>query len=171
MSRLDDAIALQTQSLDLMHRVYADSFPDPRSLASKLGAADVEEVLKRIALTAIERRDAANTEDVDYDDQDDYWRVMNRFAGLLPYLARRHPSAVTAGLCHPQPEVRLFVAIALEKVPFRAASPEISSALSTETDELNVKALQDALLACTSVLRCAAERFNSVFSRPVRWEE
>lgn len=121
LSRVRAILRKHTDALDPVQLAYTDAFPNPAAISTELGPEGVAELFMEIAGVADERALREREGCTDHDLLDDYWREMSRLASLIPWLARRYPVPVLAGLAHPNRAVRLHVAGAIERVPFRPA--------------------------------------------------
>jgi len=150
MNQLDTLLQNATRDVDPVQLDYSDEYPNPEGIANGCGPMDVLEVLSRIEKIAAERNKADESNEVNGDDLDGYWRQMGRYAALLPYLALKHPEEVFSGLRSGCKDTRLLVAYAIKKRPLGNASKPIETALQFEPDELVRRTLGQALVACRS---------------------
>ena len=82
--------------------------------------------------------------------QDHHQRDRQKFARLLADLFQRHPDVVLAGLRSPHAQTRIWVALSIAEAPSAQAIPALEQALAAEQNELDCRALTQALRACQS---------------------
>ncbi len=171
MSSLKSVIEKYTHGLSTIEVAYAEELPRPNSIAEDLGADGVAEVFKEVAQIWSERERLDREGEVNCDVLDDYWRAATRLASVIPYQARLFPEDFLRGLSNESQAVRFYCAHSLSKVPFRAAVPHLEACLTHETDQLNIKVIQGAIAACSSLTQCTKEKIAKLAKVPVPWRD
>ena len=147
-SNLASLISRATADLNPIAVHYSEQFPDPEAIAAQCDAQDAKEVIATIDSLFKEREEAELSGEANGDELDDYFRAMQRYASLLPHLARRFPNEVILGLTSQARSTRLFVADALSKAPTAQAREPLEIALGLETFDHIRRTLDEALVRC-----------------------
>jgi hypothetical protein len=171
MSALQSVLEKYTRGQSVIEQAYSEELPNADAIAKELGAQGVAVLLEEIARISAERDRLDREGEVNCDVLDDYWRTTTRLASAIPYQARLFPEQVLQGLSSESTAVRFYCAHSLSKVPFRKALLSLEAALSQESDQLNVRVMRSAVVACSSFVQCAKEQVGKLTNVKVVWRD
>lgn len=117
----------------------------PVSIAAECGADEIREIIARLDQLAAARREVPEW---DGDASDDVWRAQQGWSGVLAALVPRFPHEVGAALASPERETRFWGALAIQQSPHPELVSSLDAALTSETDELARRAMEEARAAC-----------------------
>jgi putative RNA 2'-phosphotransferase len=149
MGKLQALISKATEGSSPVLLNYSESLPE--GIARHCGPEEVADLIAALDhLSAARDAHDAGDESWDGDASDDIWRCQLRYASLLPDLIARYPLEVAAGLGSRYSTTRLWIALAFEKSPARAAIPFLSKALETEVNDQGRQVLEAASRRCSA---------------------